>query len=247
MIKEIVNRIFRSKYYKISYSQSGEDLILDFLLSDLNIKPITYLDIGTNDPVEINNTYLFYTKGYRGVCVEPNPIMFEKIKRFRKADISLNVGVCGDNDTEEFADFFIMTSHTLNTFSKESAEHTVKMKFHGNQKIEKQIKIPIISINKIIRQNFSESPALVSIDVEGLELPILRSFDFNTWRPVVFCIETAFFDEKAQLKKNNKLISFMENLDYFLYADTFINSIFVDQMVWDKNKKKIPEHSSHFY
>jgi hypothetical protein len=85
MIKEIVNRIFRSKYYKISYSQSGEDLILDFLLYDLNIKPITYLDIGTNDPIEINNTYLFYTKGYSGVCVEPNPIMFEKIKRFRKA------------------------------------------------------------------------------------------------------------------------------------------------------------------
>lgn len=234
MIKKIINRLFRKKPYKISYSQNGEDLILDFILSaELKLNRISYLDIGTNDPIEINNTYLFYTRGNHGVCVEPNPLMYEKIKNVRKNDVCLNIGICGNDVFEGDADFFIMSAHTLNTFSKEVAENTEKIEAYGAQKVEKKIKIPLVRINKLLEDNFVQSPTLVSIDVEGWELSILKTLDFNRWRPAVFCIETVFFDKNAYPRKNQDILSFMEGQNYFLFADTFINSIFVDQNIWD--------------
>jgi glycosyltransferase involved in cell wall biosynthesis len=71
-------RYLRNKKYswkpKISYSQCGEDIIIDFLLTWLKIKNPTYLDIGANDPVKLSNTYYFYKKGSRGVLIEPDSI-----------------------------------------------------------------------------------------------------------------------------------------------------------------------------
>ena len=65
---------------KVSYSQSGEDLIVDFIFQALKIDNPTYLDIGAHHPSFINNTFFFYEKGCVGVCVEPDPTLFEKIK-----------------------------------------------------------------------------------------------------------------------------------------------------------------------
>ena len=99
------------------------------------------------------------------------------------------------------------------------------------------MKIPLVRINKILQENFIQSPSLISINVEGWELPILKTLDFSRWRPAVFCIETVFFDKHSQHKKNQNVISFTEKQNYFLYADTFINSIFVDQNIWAEKRK----------
>src|SRR5580693_625305 len=58
-------------YAHLSFAQQGEDLIAEDLLHWFKISKPTYLDIGANDPIHNNNTYLFYTKGARGVLVEP--------------------------------------------------------------------------------------------------------------------------------------------------------------------------------
>ena len=57
---------------EFSFAQSGEDLIANFIFKYLDIPKITYLDVGAWDPVEVNNTYYFYRRGFRGVLVEPN-------------------------------------------------------------------------------------------------------------------------------------------------------------------------------
>src|SRR5687768_251174 len=56
----------------LSFAQSGEDLIANFICHYLQIPKITYLDVGAHDPVKINNTFFFYRRGFRGVLVEPN-------------------------------------------------------------------------------------------------------------------------------------------------------------------------------
>jgi hypothetical protein len=45
----ILSRLFRNKWKK-SYSQCGDDLILDFAFDILGIAKPTYLDIGAHDP-----------------------------------------------------------------------------------------------------------------------------------------------------------------------------------------------------
>jgi len=77
----------------ISYAQAGEDMIVNLFFGHLKIKDISYLDIGAYDPILINNTYFFYTQGYRGVLVEPNVAMCEKLRAVRPRDTTLEAGI----------------------------------------------------------------------------------------------------------------------------------------------------------
>ena len=76
-----------------SFSQAGEDLIVKFTLQFLGIPSITYLDIGANHPVRLNNTYLFYLRGCKGVLVEPNASLCERLRAVRPRDTTLAAGI----------------------------------------------------------------------------------------------------------------------------------------------------------
>lgn len=202
-------------------------MIVDFLLGSLGLSDITYFDIGANHPTHLSNTYLFYRRGHRGVCVEPDPSLFVEIERVRRRDVCLNIGVGMDHRTD--ADFYIMSSRTLNTFSKEEAE---RYQSYGSQKIERVLKLPLVPINAILEEHFNPSPNFVSLDVEGLDLEILKSFNFSRFRPEVFCVETLTYTEDRTEEKITDIIDLMTDQGYSVYADTYINTIFVDGNTW---------------
>ena len=84
MLIKYLKTIFNNKteeelFKKISYSQLGEDLIIEFVFNGIGINKINYLDIGAHHPIEINNTYLFYLKGSYGVLIEPDPYFVEDL------------------------------------------------------------------------------------------------------------------------------------------------------------------------
>ena len=225
-VRGIYKKIFKVFYpkYKKSYSQCGEDLIVNNVLKSLKISNPTYLDIGAYQADYLSNTYFFYKKGLSGVCVEPDPNLFKEFKKKRKRDICLNIGVGLDNRDE--ADFYVMSVKTLNTFSKKEAE---RYQSYGTKKIVDIIKIPLISVNSIIEKNFKQTPNFVSIDVEGLDFDIIKSFDFSKYRPEVFCIETIEYTEDRSGRKINEIIELMKSKKYSVYCDTYVNTIFVDE------------------
>ncbi|HIL70794.1 MAG TPA: FkbM family methyltransferase, partial [Verrucomicrobia bacterium] len=65
--------MFFRKKGKQSYSQCGEDLLIQFIFKTMKRSDLRYLDIGAHDPVKFNNTFGLYRAGHRGVCIEPNP------------------------------------------------------------------------------------------------------------------------------------------------------------------------------
>jgi methyltransferase, FkbM family len=201
----------------------GEDKILSYLFSSIGKTGISYLDIGTNHPQIHNNTYLFYQRGGKGVCVEPNPELFDMIERSRPRDKSLNIGL-GIEDA--IADFYVMSPHTLSTFSQSEA---LAMDAEGRHKILSVLQVPLKTINSIIRENFETAIDLVSIDVEGWNEEIVASFDFTQNRPLCFCVETIAFSENDAGKKLWKIFEIFEKNDYSVYADTHINTIFIDR------------------
>jgi len=212
---------------KKSYSQCGEDIIVDFILRHFGNNIPTYLDIGAHHPMHISNTYLFYSRGGHGVCIEPDPELFKEFRRWRGRDICLNVGL-GPSD-QASAEFFVMRTKSLNTFSKTEAERYAG---YGKQKIEDVFDVPLLSVNKIIADYFPLVPDFVSLDVEGMDLEILSAFDFSRYRPIVFCVETLTYTEDHTEMKCWDTIAFMKEQGYFPYADTYINTIFVDHEMW---------------
>ena len=217
-----------SEFQKVSYSQCGEDIIVDFILGQLKLKDPSYLDIGAHHPYYLSNTAWFYARGWRGVSVEPDPQLFAVIKKERPKESTLNVGV-GETSGGK-ADFYVMNVPSLNTMSKSEAERYAA---YPGKSIKEVIQIPILSVNDIITKYLGgNSPNFVSLDVEGMDLAIIRSFDFSKYRPEVFCIETLSYTENNTEEKQKDIIDYVESQGYFLYADTYINSIFVEKEKW---------------
>ena len=208
---------------KASYSQTGEDIIVEYLFESLKIKKPTYLEIGTNQPKICNNTYNFYLKGCKGVCIEPDFDMYKVIKKARPKDTVLNVGI-GLN-IEDRAEFYLFPGllNGWSTFSKEEAN--LRKVDSG---IDYQIKhVPLKNINEIINSNFDSYPNFISLDVEGLDLEILESLNFDKYKPEVICVETITFGYLNNTEtKINSINEFMISKGYAVYADTHINTIF---------------------
>jgi FkbM family methyltransferase len=218
------------KHLKQSYAQCGEDLIVDFALEQMRIAKPGYLDIGAHHPYYLSNTAYFYEKGCFGVSVEPDPDLFKVIRKERPQETTLNVGISDQKSGE--ADFYIINVPTLNTFSRKEAERYAG---YEGKKIDRIVKIPLMNVNDIIAANFKGSaPNFVSIDVEGMDMVIVKSFDFKTYRPEVFCIETLSYTENNTEEKQNDIIQYVISQGYMLYADTYINSIFVEKEKWKK-------------
>lgn len=235
MIQSTTKRLFRKLIgnffipkIQFSYSQFGEDKIIEYLFYHIGLQKPKYLDIGANEPRYISNTYYFYEHGGNGICVEPNPFLCKKLKKIRPRDIIINAGVGTDNITE--ADFYLFPDYAngLSTFSEKEALHwqQVGMFGLGKVKFEKIIKIPLIEINTIIKDHFETVPDLLCIDVEGWDLQILKSLDFKKYKPKVICVETLQYDEKQNGFKNFAINDLLLNNGYMLFADTRVNSIF---------------------
>lgn len=223
-IKNLVYSIIPIPFIPPSYSQAGEDAILRFLFNDYGISRIQYLELGTNIPNYGNNTYLFYTKGSRGVCVEADSSLISQIKKIRPLDKIINAGVSVGGEKE--ADFYIFNASGISTFDKKEAEYRDSL---GNYKIVRKVKVPLININDLIKNNFSEYPDLLSIDIEGLDFSVLKSLDFTNYPIPIICVETCTYSENHIRPKDWTIQEFMLSIGYEVYADTYINTIFVNK------------------
>jgi FkbM family methyltransferase len=214
---------------RVSYSQAGEDLVVQYLFDRLNIKQPVYLDIGTNHPKICNNTYLFYTKGARGVCVEPDVALIGDIRKVRPEDQLLHMGI-GVNGTGQQPFYYFPGAYKgWNTFSKQEADARTT-----ESGIPYQVTgVKCMSVNDILEQYFTTTPHFISLDVEGLDLPILQSLDFNRYRPDVICVETIPFSMQLKADKIASIPDLLHANGYITYADTHINTIFCKKEILD--------------
>lgn len=82
---------FYDWFGKRSYAQSGEDIIADIEMGKK--KKGVYIDVGAFHPKLFSNTYLFYKRGWSGVCIEPRPEAEENFLKVRPRDTFVGVGV----------------------------------------------------------------------------------------------------------------------------------------------------------
>ena len=228
-------RIRVPKIFEKSYSQFGEDTIVRDLLSEMSIGNMSYLDIGANNPKFISNTYLFYRHGFTGVLVEPNAYLCKKLTAIRPRDRVLNVGI-GIDDEVTMADLYLYDDYAdgLSTFVFEDTKLWSEVGLGGKTYEYKEVvKTPLMNINYVIEHYFTECPDFVSIDVEGWDLKILESFDFDRYNPAVFCVETLMYSADGSMYRNDEIGSLLESKGYFAFRQTHANTIFVNKNLYD--------------
>jgi len=232
VMERALRRLLDGVVPRVSYSQAGEDVIVDVLFSDIGILCPTYLELGTNDPKMGNNTYKFYRKGAHGVLVEAAPSLIPIIRRTRPKDKILNVGV-GVKSGESLC-FIEFACSGMNTFDEGEA----KIRTENGHKVKQKTMVPILSINDILAQNFKQTPHFLSIDVEGMDLMVLKNLDWNKYPIPVVCVETCLFSNTHIRGQDKEIPAYMESIGYFIYANTYINTIFVNTS-WFENPKTL--------
>lgn len=223
-VKKIAAR--KKKDYKLSFSQCGEDLLIDYIFELRGLRMPTYLDIGAHNPFYLNNTAIFYMRGCRGINIEANPGLIGNFRKNRKEDINLNIGI---SDQPGTLDFYIMADSTLSTFSREESESMVK----SGHKLAGVKKIELMTVQAVLdKYNDGKFPDLLTIDVEGLDQKILQSIDFSSRYPKVICVEAAEYSPIGAGARRTGLIDFLVSKGYYEYANTNLNAIMVKNEFW---------------
>lgn len=221
--KVFINKIQEIKKYipKLSYSQAGEDLVLNSLL--LEKEKGFYVDIGAYHPVFLSNTHLFYKKGWTGIQVEPNRERAKLFKEKRKKTLTLELGVGPDN-TE--IDFYVFKEDTLCTFSKESADLHCKL---GHTLLRTE-KVKVVPLKEIFDEYVKNKQIdFMSVDVEGYDLEVLKTNDWDMFRPTFIILETVEYSRDFSGEKLNNIYDpYMKSIGYEKVVDTRINTIYRD-------------------
>lgn len=214
--------LFTKFFFKLkimrSFSQEGEDLIINRIFNYNQIKPknIFYLDIGAGHPIRYSNTLFFYHQDAKGITVDAN---YENIflhKFLRPKDFSFNYLL---GNSTEVVEYYKFKQPELNTTSQNKVKELAEQNIFPLDK-EKIIQKKFNDfLNNELRDNLSEINFL-NIDIEGGELALIKVIDWDKFRPNIICIEIASnnFNEifeseiyKIILSKEYKLFSKLYN------------------------------------
>ena len=156
-----------------SFSQYYEDFILYVMLFD--IKNGFYIDVGAYDPDKVSVTKAFYLRGWNGINIEPLPNQFKLFEKERPKDINLQM-VIGNNEGNV-------------TFYVDGQCSTVQKKY---AKRNESINIKMDTMSNICKKYVPEGKEVdfCKIDVEGNERDVLLGYDFDNYKPKVFCVES---------------------------------------------------------
>lgn len=212
MIKKIVREIisfFPAYVFKgETYSQDGEDLfLLDFFS---NIDNGFYVDVGAHHPFRFSNTYLLYKKGWSGINIDATPGSMKLFNKYRKRDINIEAGI---SNSAGFGKYFLFKEPALNGFENEITLNYLKK----NTPLIAAVDIKFDSLKNILNENINTRKIdLMSIDVEGSELSVLESNDWEIYRPTILLVEMDWTQSLEQIL-DDSITKFLDAKGYKLY------------------------------
>jgi hypothetical protein len=187
-IKNFLNSILRNASERnsgnASFSQEAEDLVLAELFENKNTELGFYVDVGAHHPTRFSNTWKFYLMGWRGINIDPTPGNMNAFHKLRPGDVNLEVGV---SLYEGGRQFFCYNEPALNGIDNDRQKELEKT----NYKLERIIAIKTLPLAEILNSNCKNffSPNFLNIDVEGLEMEVLSSNDWDRYRFDVILVE----------------------------------------------------------
>jgi len=162
-----------------TYAQHGDDLAMLNIFKRLGIEKPSYLDVGAYHPFDLSNTALLYERGSRGINVEPNQAQHALFVKHRPDDINLCVGVAP-----------FVGRLPFHHVAADPGRFTFDVATATTLGITRTVELPVLTLNDIVTYHASGIwPDLLSLDIEGLDIDVLRAADFINCPPRVVIVE----------------------------------------------------------
>lgn len=121
---------------------------------------------------------MFYKRGWRGICIDPLPGTAALFKKWRPRDTIVEMGVAS---TPGKLTYYMFNEPALNSFDEKLSEERNGLEHY---KLVNKIEMQTDSLAAILGKfAIPELIDFFSIDVEGLDLEVLKSNDWNLFRP----------------------------------------------------------------
>ena len=205
------------RYRSKSFGEYQEDLKVKELLGSVS----TFVDIGANDGYHSSNSFYWGVRGARGVCFEPIPEAYHRLKRlylFNRHVVCRNVGISDQNVDAAMVSLGDQSYIPETQDEKHKALH--KLRHEG---MKQKCAVKLLTFGEAIQGvGLPMSIDLLSVDVEGHELNVLQSIPFQTYSFGVIIIETHQLADTGQyIWKHRDLNLINELLATFGYKPTW--------------------------
>jgi FkbM family methyltransferase len=168
-----------------------------------------FVEVGANDPKKDSQSYHLEEAGWTGILVEPLPELAAELRRQRKAKV-FEVACSSPERAGQ-----IMRLHVAGPYSSFDPNLMVT-----GLRAERTIDVTVRTLDDVLSEGGATPPIdLMSVDVEGHELDVLRGFDFARWKPRLILLE----DHVGNLDKHR----FMRRAGYALMRRTGLNAWYV--------------------
>jgi FkbM family methyltransferase len=216
LFSHYTTRLF-NRNANVCYSQTGEDLIINHFLGKINNG--FYIDVGCNDPVYISNTFYFYLKGWKGICIDANESLINKFAKIRPKDIAVYAAV---SDKRSEVTLFEFEQNHYNTI-----EASVFEKVKDGLIVKNKKTVTTQTLDEILKGNLPKERQidLLFIDVEGHDFAVLKSIDLAKYSPRMIVIE--IHNLNLYNIKDDIIVSYLKNYNYDLVGYVTMNAYFL--------------------
>ena len=216
-----MRRVWQDEYAVKSYSQEGEDLILHRIFKS---KPVGfYVDVGAHHPKRFSNTYIFYSRGWRGINIDALPGSMKVFNKYRPHDINLEIPV---SERVEELTYYEFNDPALNGFSEELSNTRNDFAQYQIISTRKMTAFPLADILDEYLP-YGQEIDFMTIDVEGWDLKVLKSNNWSKYQPKIVLVEIKNTDLNGM--ENNPIVRFLKKKGYLAYAKCVNTWIFYRQ------------------
>jgi FkbM family methyltransferase len=155
-----------------------------------------FVDIGAHDGITLSNSKFFEEIGWKGVCIEPNPKIFELLK-LNRTNKCIMKAISNKTGTAQFFQIINgpdMLSGLVDDFTQSAIERINNdINSIPEEPEYDYIEVELDTFNNIIDQTKID---FLSLDTEGNELKILQSINFDKFDINAITVENNDYDMK---------------------------------------------------
>ncbi|MEM9582624.1 MAG: FkbM family methyltransferase [Pseudomonadota bacterium] len=168
---------------QIYHSQHGEDA----LLLQVFDAPGYFAEIGAVDGLYLTNTLALEKAGWHGMLVEAHPLLFVELQANRPEAALCHAAVA---DKAGALTFYATQEGSLSTFDPDQRDYFIKNRSEVNANSYTEYPVRAATITQLLQEVGAPKVIdVMSIDIEGAELPALRGFDFEQYDARVLMVE----------------------------------------------------------
>jgi FkbM family methyltransferase len=162
------------------------------------------VEVGAANGTRGSNTLYFEKKGWRALCIEPNPEYYKLVEETRKEAVQY---ACGKENASEvmFTVYDIGRNNIMSSISGLEPDQRLVADHEGRGLINDTYEIPVEvrTLDSILEDaDIGTNIDFISIDTEGTELDVLKGLNLKRWNVSLLVIEDNYDDGQIETYLN---------------------------------------------